>query len=120
MFHVDSTNAFGVLDVPLFMWARSGVNENVVSIIFVLAPESLGVWVLGFVVISICTSFFQFTLNNNFYRFGYIMPVHNLLDIFRVLFLNTSGHKMDKNYGILVAWTALNTITLPIFMKNSW
>lgn len=101
----------------LFMWAVAGANENIIGLIFAIRPPFLGFWILGFVATNIATSFFPFALNNNFYRFGYLMPVHNLMDIYRVIFLNLSPHKMGRNYGVLVAWIALNIATLPIFMK---
>lgn len=56
-------------------------------------------------------------LNNEFYRYGYIMPIHNAVDIYKVIFLNLTKRKMGRNYGILVAWVALNTSLMPFCMK---
>lgn len=126
MYQVDFTRAFGRggfmvywMSTWMFMWAVGGINENMVSIIFALAPQYLGFWILGFVALNLCTTFFPLVLNNAFYRFGYMMPVHNLVDIYRVIFLNTSTWKMGRNYGILAGWIVLNTMLLPFFMKAS-
>lgn len=124
MYQVDFTRAFGRggfmvywMTTWLFMWAVGGANENVVGLMFAWRPQFLGIWMLGFIAMNICTAFFPFVLNSNFYRFGYFMPVHNLVDIYRVIFLDLSRWKMGRNYGILIAWIVLNTATLPFFMK---
>ncbi|CAL9734424.1 nitrosoguanidine resistance protein Sng1p [Monosporozyma servazzii] len=124
MYSVDFTKSFGRggfmiywMSTWLFMWAVGGANENIISLIFAIRPPFLGFWILGFVATNIATSFFPFVLNNNFYRFGYMMPVHNLMAIYRVIFLDLSRHQMGRNYGVLVAWVALDIITLPLFMK---
>lgn len=124
MYSVDFTRAFGHagfmvywMSTWLFMWAVGSATENIIGLIFAINPLFLGFWILGFVATNIATSFFPFALNNNFYRFGYAMPVHNLIDIYRVIFFDLSPHKMGRNYGILVAWVAINIIMLPLFMK---
>lgn len=126
MYQVDFTRAFGRggfmvywMSTWMFMWAVGGANENMVSIIFALAPQFLGFWILGFVALNLCTTFFPLALNSNFYRWGYMMPLHNLVDIYRVIFLNVSKWKMGRNYGILSGWIVLNTILLPFSMKLS-
>lgn len=124
MFQVDFTKAFGRggfmvywMSTWLFMWAVGGANENMVGVIFAIAPQCVGFWILGFVSTNICTGFFPLALNSAFYRFGYFMPVHNIVDIYRVIFLDTSRWKMGRNYGVLIAWIVINTVTLPFFMK---
>ena len=62
-------------------------------------------------------SFFPLALNNNVYRYGYMMPVHNAIDIYRVIFFDVSRRKMGRNYGILTALIALNTVLLPFVSK---
>lgn len=124
MFQVDFTKAFGRggfmvywMSTWLFMWAVGGANENMAGLIFAIKPQCIGFWILGFVSINICTGFFPLALNSAFYRFGYMMPVHNIVDIYRVIFLDTSRWKMGRNYGVLIAWIVINTVSLPFFMK---
>lgn len=126
MYQVDFTRAFGKggfmvywMSTYMFMLAVGGANENMVSIIFAVAPQFLGFWILGFVALNLCTAFFPLAMNSNFYRWGYMMPLHNLVDLHRVTFLNVSRWKMGRNYGIFAAWIVVNIILLPFAMKLS-
>lgn len=124
VYQVDFTRAFGRggfmvcwMSTWLFMWAVGGINENVLSIIFAVNPPYLGFWVLGFTIINISSTFFPLVLDNAFYRYGYFMPLHNFVDITRVIFFDLSKHHMGRNYGILVAWICINTALLPLNMR---
>lgn len=124
MFGFDFTKAFGRAGFVvywmtswLYMVACGGANENMISLIFLWKPQFLGFWILSFVILNIGPSFFPMVLNNAVYRYGYIMPIHNALDIFRVIFMDISKRHMGRNYGVLVAWIALNTAILPFVIK---
>ncbi|CCD24537.1 SNG1 family protein NDAI_0D02230 [Naumovozyma dairenensis CBS 421] len=101
----------------LYMLAVGGANENVASIIFTFCPPYFGFWVVFFVIINMSTSFFSMALNNYFFRFGYMLPMHNALDLYRVILADLSRSHMGRNYGILVAWVVLNTALFPFIMK---
>ncbi|CAI5040303.1 ANM_HP_G0063800.mRNA.1.CDS.1 [Saccharomyces cerevisiae] len=93
IFQVDFTKSFGRggfvvywMSTWLFMLAAGGANENAVMLVITLGPQYLGFWILSFVILNIAPSFFPLALNNNVYRYGYMMPVHNVIDIYRVIF----------------------------------
>ncbi|CAI4044242.1 hypothetical protein N7582_003169 [Saccharomyces uvarum] len=124
IFQVDFTQAFGKggfmvywMSTWLFMLAAGGANENAVMLVITLGPQFLGFWILSFVILNIAPSFFPLALNNNVYRYGYMMPVHNIIDIYRVIFFDLSKNKMGRNYGILIALIVLNTALLPFVSK---
>ncbi|CCK71237.1 SNG1 family protein KNAG_0G01790 [Huiozyma naganishii CBS 8797] len=124
IYQVDFTKAFGRggfvifwMTTWLFMWSVGGANENVMCLIFAGGPQYIGFWILGFVLINISPTFFPLVLNNAFYRYGYMMPLHNVVSIYRVIFFDLSRGKMGRNYGILAAWVVLNTILLPFDLK---
>ncbi|QHS74254.1 uncharacterized protein SPAR_J02060 [Saccharomyces paradoxus] len=124
IFQVDFNKSFGRggfivywMSTWLFMLAAGGANENAVMLVITVGPQYLGFWILSFVILNIAPSFFPLALNNNVYRYGYMMPVHNAIDIYRVIFFDVSKHKMGRNYGILVALIALNTALLPFVSK---
>ncbi|KAG0664132.1 hypothetical protein C6P44_001204 [Monosporozyma unispora] len=98
----------------LFLWAVGGANKNMV--IFAVRPGIVGFWILGFLIVNLSSTYYPFVLNNNFYRYGYIFPVHNLIAIYRVIFFNTSRWKMGTNYGILIAWIVINIAAMPFFL----
>lgn len=99
------------------MMAVGGANENVLSLVIAYCPPYLSIWLMTWIILNISASFYPMVLNNEFYRYGYIMPIHNAVDIYKVIFLNLTKRKMGRNYGILVAWVALNTSLMPFCMK---
>ncbi|CCK71139.1 Sng1p KNAG_0G00830 [Huiozyma naganishii CBS 8797] len=124
MMQIDFTRAFGRggfvvywFSTLLVMAAVGGANENVIGLIVVYGPQYLTSWLLTWIIMNIASSFYPLVLNNVFYRYGYMMPLHNGVDIFKVIFLNVSKQHMGRNYGILVAWIAVNTILAPVVMK---
>lgn len=123
IFKIDFTKAFGRggfvvywMSTWLFMLACGGANENILSLIFLYAPQFLGFWIIFFIIINASTTFFPFALNSVFYRIGYMLPMHNAADIYRVIFFDLTRKKMGRNYGILIAWIVLNTLLAPIVM----
>ncbi|CCF57620.1 hypothetical protein KAFR_0C06258 [Kazachstania africana CBS 2517] len=115
IYHVDFTLAFGKagfivywMSTWLFMFAVAGANENVIGLIFLYRPQFTGIWVLSFVILNLAPTLFTMALDSPFYRYGYMMPLHNAVDIYRVIFLNVSKRKMGRNYGVLCAWIVLN------------
>ncbi|KOG99683.1 Sng1p [Saccharomyces eubayanus] len=126
IFRIDFTPAFGRggfvvywMSTWLVMMAVGGANENVLSLVIAYCPQFLSFWLMTWIILNISASFYPMALNNDFYRYGYIMPIHNAVDIYKVIFLNLTRRKMGRNYGILVAWVALNTCLLPFSMKFS-
>lgn len=101
----------------LYMVACGGANENIISLIFLWRPEFMGFWITTFVMLNVAPSFFPMALDSPFYRYGYAMPIHNAIDIFRVIFLDTSKRHMGRNYGVLVAWIVVNTLLCPIILR---
>lgn len=125
IFHIDFTKAFGRggfmvywMSTWLLMMALGGANENMISLIITFGPQYLGFWLMTWIVLNISCSFYPLVLNNEFYRYGYGMPIHNGIDIYKVIFLDLSRNKMGRNYGILVAWVALNTALLPLVLTT--
>lgn len=124
MFGFDFTKAFGRggfmvywMSSWLYMLACGGANENMVSLIFLYKPQFLGFWILTFVILNLGPSFFPMALDNVVYRYGYMMPIHNAVGIFRVIFMDTSRRHMGRNYGVLVAWIVLNTSLQPFVIR---
>lgn len=94
-----------------------GVNELVIPILTVYFPSYISYWLTIWTIINIAPSFYPLTLNNQFYRYGYGVPVHQGVEIMRVIFLDVSPHKLRRNYGILGAWVAFYIVALPFALK---
>lgn len=123
IFHIDFTKAFGRsgfvvywMTTWLLMAALGGANENVASIIMVFCPQYIALWLMCWIVLNISPAFYPLVTNSNFYRYGYMMPIPNAVEIFKVIFLDTSKHIMGRNYGVICAWIALNTCLFPVVL----
>lgn len=123
MFQVDFKAAFGRggfvvywMSTWLLMTALGGANENVASLAIAFCPQYMGCWLMFWIISNIAPSFYPMVIHSSFYRYGYMMPIHNALDIYKVIFLNTSKHTLGRNYGILCAWVGVNTSLFPFVM----
>lgn len=124
VFQVDFTKAFGRGGFVIYwastfltMLAVGGANENVISMIVAYGPQYMALWLITWIILNISPSFYPMVLNDQFYRYGYAMPLHNAVDIYRVVFLNLHRGKLGRNYGILAAWVVLNHVLFPFVMK---
>ncbi|CCF57618.1 hypothetical protein KAFR_0C06253 [Kazachstania africana CBS 2517] len=124
IFQVDFTRAFGKagfiiywMTTWLYMFAVAGIHENVISIIFSYRRYFTGMWILGFTMLNIAPTIFSMALDDTFYRYGYAMPMHNAIDIYRVIFMDLSRYKLGRNYGILVAYVVINAILNPFILR---
>lgn len=125
IFQIDFTLAFGRAGFVIFwfstyltMAAVGGANDNVCMVIFAHNPPFLGVWLISFVIMNVSPSFSAMALTNNFYRYGYAMPMHQANEIFKVIFLDLWKGNLGRNYGILVVWIVLNTVINPFVLKH--
>lgn len=124
IYQIDFTLAFGrggfvIYWITTFyvMLAIGATNENVISLIVAYCPQYMPIWLISWIILNISPSFYPMVLNNQFYRYGYAMPLHNAVDIYRVIFLDLSRNKLGRNYGILTAWVAVTHIIFPFVMK---
>ncbi|KAG7909123.1 hypothetical protein KL906_002617 [Ogataea polymorpha] len=97
----------------LTMSAVGGANENIALLCFAVLPPLMGFWLVFFVVCNISATFSPIEVCPEFYRFTYAMPIKNSYELMKVLLFDTYRGNLGRNFGILVAWIALNNILLP-------
>ncbi|CEP64751.1 SNG1 family protein LALA0_S13e02190g [Lachancea lanzarotensis] len=124
-FQVDFGRAFGRsgflvawMSSWLLMSAVGGANENMLTLMVALTPRFGGFWMIFWVVINISPSFYPMDLTNNFYRYGYFVPIFNGVGIFRVIFLNLYPGNLGRYFGILCAWVVVNFLFFPVCAKT--
>lgn len=124
IFQIDFTPGFGKAGFVIYwmtswlvMTAVGMANENILSIILTFCPQYMSYWMIIWTILNIAPSLYPLVLISRFYRFGYAMPIHNGVQIYRVIFLDISRHQMSRNYGILAAWVAVNTAINPFVNK---
>lgn len=123
-FQVDTAITFGKSGFLVFwminflaMSALGGATENVALIVFPIYPPVLGLWLLFWVIVNISPAFSPFPLLARFYEYGYGFPVYNALTLIKVVLCNTTKRTMGRNFGILIAWIAVNTALFPFCLK---
>jgi hypothetical protein len=125
IYQIDFTLSIGKAGFVVFwfttyltMAAVGGMNENVCMMIFAHNPPFLGLWLISFVILNVSPTFSPMALTNQFYRYGYAMPIHQANEIFKVLLLNLWKGDLGLNYGILAIWIVLNTVLNPFCLKH--
>lgn len=104
--------------VFLTMSALGGVNENAAIQIFARYKFAIGFWVVFHIVINVSVIFSPLVVMNNFYRYGYAMPMYQGNELLKVVFFNTYKGNMGRNIGILIVWIVLMNIILPFNLRN--
>ncbi|CDK26962.1 unnamed protein product [Kuraishia capsulata CBS 1993] len=119
-FQVDFSQAykggFGVqwMVSYLTMAAVGGANENIALICFATMPPLVGFWMLFWVIFNISPTFSPIVLCPDFYRYGYMTPIHNSYEATKVIIFNTWKGELGRNIGILIAWIVIHTLVFPL------
>ncbi|KAK7204772.1 hypothetical protein BZA70DRAFT_267977 [Myxozyma melibiosi] len=103
------TNYLGMLSVGIFL-------ENLALICISTFPPILGFGLICTVISNISPAFYSIPLQHRFYRYGYALPIKNLADATRTIMFDTHN-TMGRNYGVLVAWIAIDMIMLPFSLN---
>ena len=91
------------------MIALGMASENVGMVIGV---PWVGLWLIFWVISNVATGFYALELAPAFYGWGYIWPLHSLVEAARTVLFDTK-HFLGKDFGILIAWCVLNSIVFP-------
>lgn len=75
------------------------------------APYS-SLFIVFWLVANASVSLYPIELANPFYRYGYAMPMRQMVEASKTLILGTRSN-LPMNFGILIAWAALGTIVFP-------
>jgi hypothetical protein len=104
--------------VYLIIAAMGGLNENVALQIFARNKPFIGFWIVFFMVSSLAPVFSPIAIINQFYRYGYAMPMYCGHQLLNVVFLDTTKKDIGRNIGILIAWIVLMNIILPFNIRS--
>ncbi|ODQ60768.1 hypothetical protein WICANDRAFT_89968 [Wickerhamomyces anomalus NRRL Y-366-8] len=104
--------------VFLTMSALGSINENAAIQIFARYRPAIGFWIVFYMVTNVSVIFSPLVVMNNFFRYGYAMPMYQGNELLKVVFLNTYKGHMGRNIGILIAWIVVMNIILPFNLRN--
>ncbi|KAF9638605.1 putative mnng and nitrosoguanidine resistance protein [Lasiodiplodia theobromae] len=83
--------------------------ENVAMLI---GQPWMGLWLIFWVITNVSTAFYNIDTEPGFYRWGYAWPLHHVVEATRTILFDTYSN-IGLNFGVLLAWAAVNTILFP-------
>ncbi|KAF2226890.1 hypothetical protein BDZ85DRAFT_256934 [Elsinoe ampelina] len=114
---------YGAATFPLFwclnyvgMMALGLACENVAMIV---GQPWTGLWLIFWVISNVSTSFYPIEIEPHFFYWGYAWPLHNVVEATRTILFDLHN-RLGLNFGVLLAWAAVNTLVFPVccrFMK---
>ncbi|KAH8731524.1 hypothetical protein GQ44DRAFT_604878 [Phaeosphaeriaceae sp. PMI808] len=92
------------------MTAFGLASENMAMI---LGTPWTALWLIFWVISNVATGFYEIQLAPAFYRWGYAWPMHNIVELTRSVLFDLHP-RMGLNFGILLAWCAVDTLLFPL------
>ncbi|MCJ1468924.1 hypothetical protein MMC07_007554 [Pseudocyphellaria aurata] len=84
--------------------------ENVAMIV---GQPWTAMWLIFWVITNVATSFYSLQLSPRFYYWGYAWPLHNVVEASRTTLFDLHS-RIGLNFGVLIAWCAVNTALFPL------
>ncbi|GAA5970621.1 hypothetical protein JCM11641_007372 [Rhodosporidiobolus odoratus] len=84
------------------------------SMMTLLTIKFFPLFLITWILTNITSSFYPATLAEKFYRYGYAMPFYHAINATKYIMYG-ARNRLGLNFGVLVAWTALSMVTLPLF-----
>lgn len=102
-------------------------SENMAML---LGTPWTALWLIFWVISNVATGFYALELAPSFYRWGYAWPMHNsksrrsndnhmltsgtVVELTRSTLFDLQQSHVGRNFGVLFAWVAIDTILFPI------
>ncbi|KAE9967742.1 hypothetical protein BLS_006216 [Venturia inaequalis] len=102
-------NFFGMIALGL-------ACENVSMIV---GQPWTALWLIFWVITNVSTAFYDIDVEPHFYYWGYAWPLHSVVEASRQILFDLHS-RIGLDFGILIAWGAVNTALFPFccrFMK---
>jgi len=82
--------------------------------ITLLTPRFIPFFLIPLIVINVSVAVVPNEIQPWFYKYGLGFPVANMSQAVRTIIFDTKNH-LGRNFGVLLAWTVLSLITVPLF-----
>ncbi|AAW45796.1 hypothetical protein CNBJ2900 [Cryptococcus deneoformans B-3501A] len=110
--HYTYAGGFFLWWFALFL-GMSAVGLSTEAAITVLGPKFMAFFLVPLIIVNVSVVSLPQELQPWIYRYGVAMPFYNCNHIVRTIIFNTKN-EIGQNMGILVAWVALNFITISL------
>ncbi|KAH8703015.1 hypothetical protein BGW36DRAFT_422596 [Talaromyces proteolyticus] len=85
-------------------------SENMAMILG--APWS-ALWLTFWVISNVSTGFYPLNLASNFYKWGYVWPLHRIVEGSRTILFGTYS-RIGLDFGVLLGWIGVSIILFPV------
>ncbi|KAH7088878.1 MNNG and nitrosoguanidine resistance protein [Paraphoma chrysanthemicola] len=79
----------------------------------VVGQPWMGCFLIFWVITNVSTSFYDIEISPAFYRWGYAWPLHSIVEGSRSILFGLHS-RLGLDFGILIAWGAVNTAFFPV------
>lgn len=121
-FQADFDTKFGRAGFFIF-WMLNFVGMLSVGLaleamITLLTPKFMPFFMISWIITNVSVCFMPIEVLPHFYRYGYAFPFYNVSGAVRTILFGTKN-QLGLHFGVLIAWTVISLITLPLFQWNA-
>ncbi|SJL15590.1 uncharacterized protein ARMOST_19091 [Armillaria ostoyae] len=117
-FQVDFSRKFGDAGFVIFWMVNFvgmlSVGLALEAMITLLTIRFMPFFMILWIISNVSVCFMPIAVLPNVYRYGYAMPFYNVSGAVRTILFGTKN-ELGLHFGILIAWTVISMITLPLF-----
>ena len=113
-------NPFGAQTFPIYwminflgMTALGLACENIGMLI---GSPWVGLFLIFWVISNVATGFYALELAPTWYRWGYVWPLHSVVEASRTVLFDTQN-MLGRDVGVLICWCILGTAAYPLTCK---
>ncbi|OCL03985.1 hypothetical protein AOQ84DRAFT_325031, partial [Glonium stellatum] len=93
-------------------WGMIALGLACENIAMAVGAPWMGMWLIFWVITNVSTSFYDIDIEPRFYYWGYAWPLHQVVEGSRQILFGLHS-RIGLNFGILIAWGAVNTALFP-------
>ncbi|KAJ3753495.1 hypothetical protein EV361DRAFT_794479 [Lentinula raphanica] len=117
-FQVDFSRKFGAAGFVIFWmlnWAGMlAVGLALEAMLTLLTMKGVPFFMILLIISNVSVCFMPIEVLPRIYRYGYAFPFYNISCAVRTILFGTKNN-LGLNFGVLIAWTAISCVTLPLF-----
>ncbi|KAF2423636.1 hypothetical protein EJ08DRAFT_618392 [Tothia fuscella] len=96
----------------LNFWGMIALGLACENVAMTIGNPWMGLWLIFWVITNVSTSFYEISTEPRFYHWGYAWPLHQVVEGSRSILFGLHS-RIGLNFGILIAWGAVNTALFP-------
>ncbi|KAF1990753.1 hypothetical protein K402DRAFT_410194 [Aulographum hederae CBS 113979] len=117
MIEYGNPDAYGRGTFPVYWmlnyWGMFALGLACENVAMIVGQPWTGLWLIFWVITNVSTAFYAIDIEPRFYYLGYAFPLHQVVEGSRQILFDLHS-RIGLNFGILIAWAAVNTAFFPL------